>query len=166
MQILGILGIYFDAVEVFVTNFSLLFRLSRPLMLWWSLAWFPYFYSDCPWPCWFIYSQTQNQVMIEWWPLTNTILVTVGLLQVNLVRSSYFCTHNMMTDCSLDYNFNTWNFQVQTRGEHVAYRNSFWHSEQFLHSTYSPNVLQEEELLTKITCTTTVKKIKNFIILV
>ena len=21
-----------------------------PLMLWWSLAWFPYFYSDCPWP--------------------------------------------------------------------------------------------------------------------
>ena len=22
-----------------------------PLILWWSLAWFPYFYSDCPWPC-------------------------------------------------------------------------------------------------------------------
>ena len=21
-----------------------------PLMLWWSLGWFPYFYSDCPWP--------------------------------------------------------------------------------------------------------------------
>ena len=21
-----------------------------PLMLWWSLAWFPYFYLDCPWP--------------------------------------------------------------------------------------------------------------------
>ena len=21
-----------------------------PLMLWWSLVWFPYFYSDCPWP--------------------------------------------------------------------------------------------------------------------
>ena len=21
-----------------------------PLMLWWSLAWFPYFYSDCSWP--------------------------------------------------------------------------------------------------------------------
>ena len=21
-----------------------------PIMLWWSLAWFPYFYLDCPWP--------------------------------------------------------------------------------------------------------------------
>ena len=21
-----------------------------PLMLWWWLAWFPYFFSDCPWP--------------------------------------------------------------------------------------------------------------------
>ena len=21
-----------------------------PLMLWWLLVWFPYFYSDCPWP--------------------------------------------------------------------------------------------------------------------
>ena len=22
-----------------------------PLVLWWLFAWFPYFYSDCPWPC-------------------------------------------------------------------------------------------------------------------
>ena len=21
-----------------------------PIMLWWLLAWFPYFYIDCPWP--------------------------------------------------------------------------------------------------------------------
>ena len=56
MQILGILGIYFDAAVVFVTNFSLLFRLSLAILwgatfnaqLWWSLAWFPYFHSDCP----------------------------------------------------------------------------------------------------------------------
>ena len=32
MQILGILGIYFDAVVVFVTNFSLSFRLSLAIL--------------------------------------------------------------------------------------------------------------------------------------
>ena len=32
MQILGILGIYFDAVVVFVTNFSLLFKLSLAIL--------------------------------------------------------------------------------------------------------------------------------------
>ena len=32
MQILGILGIYFDAVVVFVTNFSLLFRLALAIL--------------------------------------------------------------------------------------------------------------------------------------
>ena len=32
MQILGILGIYFDDVVVFVTNFSLLFRLSLAIL--------------------------------------------------------------------------------------------------------------------------------------
>ena len=46
--------------------------------------------------------------------------------------------------------FNTWKFQAQTWGEHVVYRNCFWHSEQFLYTTYSPHVLQKEELLTKI----------------
>ena len=56
----------------------------------------------------------------------------------------------MTTDCSLNYKFNTWKFQAQTWGEHVVYRNWFWHSEQFLHTTCSPHVLQKEELLTKI----------------
>ena len=56
----------------------------------------------------------------------------------------------MTTDCSLNYKFNTWKFQAQTWGEHVVYRNCFWHSEQFLYTTYSPHVLQKEELLTKI----------------
>ena len=59
-------------------------------------------------------------------------------------------THNMTTDCSLNYKFNTWKFQAQTWGEHVAYRNCFWHSEQFLYTTCSPHVKKKEELLTKI----------------
>ena len=40
--------------------------------------------------------------------------------------------------------------QAQTWEEHVVYRNCFWHSEQFLYKTCSPNVLQKEEPLTKI----------------
>ena len=58
--------------------------------------------------------------------------------------------HNMTTDCSLHYKLNTWKFQAQNWGEHVVYRNSFWHSEQFLYKTCSPHVLHKEELLTKI----------------
>ena len=49
-----------------------------------------------------------------------------------------------------NYKFNTWKFQAQTWGEHVVYRNCFWHSEQFLYTTSSPHVLQKEELQTKI----------------
>ena len=56
----------------------------------------------------------------------------------------------MMTNCSLNYKFNTWKFQAQTWGEHVVYRNCFWHSEQFLYTMCSPHVVQKEELLTKI----------------
>ena len=74
-------------------------------------------------------------------------------VQVNLCQKLLFLhqlTHNMTTDCSLNYKFNTWKFQAQTWGEHVVYRNCFWHSEQFLYTTCSPHVLQKEELLTKI----------------
>ena len=56
----------------------------------------------------------------------------------------------MTTDCSLNYKFNTWKFQAQTWGEHVVYRNSFRHSEQFLYTTCSRHFLQKEELPTKI----------------
>ena len=75
------------------------------------------------------------------------------MLQVNLCQKLLFLhqlTHNMTTDCSLNYKCNTWKFQAQTWGEHVVYRNCFWHSEQFLYTTCSPHVLQKEELLTKI----------------
>ena len=56
----------------------------------------------------------------------------------------------MTTYYSLNYKLNTWKFQAQTWGEHVVYRNCFWHSEQFLYTTCSTHVLQKEELLTKI----------------
>ena len=32
----------------------------------------------------------------------------------------------------IELQFNTWKFQAQTWGEHVVYRNCFWHSEQVL----------------------------------
>ena len=79
--------------------------------------------------------------------------VFLSPVQVNLYQKLLFLhqlTHNMTTDCSLNYKFNTWKFQAQTWGEHVVYRNCFWHSEQFLYTTCSPHVLQKEELLTKI----------------
>ena len=86
-------------------------------------------------------------IKLTWWKTYSK------LLQVNLFQKHSFLnqlTHNMTTDCSLNYKFNTWKFQAQTWGEHVVYRNCFWHSEQFLYTTCSPHVLQKEELLTKI----------------
>ena len=74
-------------------------------------------------------------------------------LQVNLCQKLLFLhelTHNMTTHCSLNYKFNAWKFQAQTWGEHLVYRNCFWHSEQFLYTTCSPHVLQKEGHLTKI----------------
>ena len=73
-------------------------------------------------------------------------------VQVNLCQKLlilHHLTHNMTTDCSLNYKFNTWKFKAQTWGEHL-YRNCFWYSEQFLYTTCFPRVLQKEELLTKI----------------
>ena len=74
-------------------------------------------------------------------------------IQVNLCQKLLFLhqlTHNMTKDCSLNYKFNTWKFQAQTWGEHVVYRNCFWHPEQFLYTTCFPHVLQKDEFLTKI----------------
>ena len=84
---------------------------------------------------------------------SDKIYFTIFFVQVNLCQKLLFLhqlTHNMTTDCSLNYKFNTWKFQAQTWGEHVVYRNCFWHSEQFFYTTCSPHVLQIEELLTKI----------------
>ena len=60
--------------------------------------------------------------------------------QVNLCQKHLFShqlNHNMKTHCSLNYKFNSWKFQAQTWGEHVVNRNCFWHSEQFLYTTWS-----------------------------
>ena len=95
-------------------------------------------------------SNLNSQIFI--WALTYLVHFR-NLLQVNLCQKLLFLhqlTHNMTTDCSLNYKFNTWKFQAQTWGEHDVYRNCFWHSEQFLYTTCSPHVLQKEELLTKI----------------
>ena len=71
----------------------------------------------------------------------------------------YVCTGKSLSEALIfastnpqydDRLFNTWKFQAQTWGEHVVYINCFWHAEQFLYTTCSPNVLQKEELLTKI----------------
>ena len=62
------------------------------------------------------------------------------MVQVNLCQKLLFLhqlTHNMTTDCSLNYKFNTWKFQAQAWREYVKYRNCFQHSEQFLQTTCS-----------------------------
>ena len=67
-------------------------------------------------------------------------------------RSSYFCINEpTIWRQIVDWiTSSIWEFQAQTWGHHVVYRNCFWHSEQFLYTTRSPHVLQKEELLTKI----------------
>ena len=87
--------------------------------------------------------------MILVWP-NSAHNVLIGLLpaslQVSLCQKLLFLNqlnHNMTTDFSLNYKFNTWKFQAQTWGEHIVYRNCFWHSEQFLYTTCSPHVLQK-----------------------
>ena len=36
-----------------------------PLMLWWPFAWFPYFYSDCPWPCYEIFCILRRPLKLD-----------------------------------------------------------------------------------------------------
>ena len=64
------------------------------------------------------------------------------LLQVNLCQRLLFLhqlTQNMTINCSLNYKFNAWKFQAQTWGEHVVYRNCFWHFKKvFVHNMFSP----------------------------
>ena len=58
----------------------------------------------------------------------NSVFGVSSILQVNLCQKLLFLhklTHNMTTDCSLNYKFNTRKFQAQTWGEHVVYRNCF-----------------------------------------
>ena len=68
-------------------------------------------------------------------------IIWQAYLQVNLCHKFLFLHHltqNMTIDCSSNYKFNTRKFRSQTWGEHIVCRNCFWHSEQFLYTTYSP----------------------------
>ena len=47
--------------------------------------------------------------------------------------------HNMMTDCSLNYKFNTWKFLAQTWKEHV------WQKEELLTKIYLYDSQNKEE---------------------
>ena len=88
-----------------------------------------------------------RQNPVDWRSLWQESLNSVQMLQVSLCQKLLFLhqlTHNMTTDCSLNYNFKTWKFQAQTWGEHVLYRNCFRHAEQFLYTTCSPHVLSLE----------------------
>ena len=71
-------------------------------------------------------------------------------LQVNLCQKHLFLhqlTHNMMTDCSLNYEFITWKFQAQnmlrTCWEHVLYINcsECQNKNQFVYTISSQHVL-------------------------
>ena len=60
--------------------------------------------------------------------ITYLMVNDIHLLQVNLCQNHLFLhqlTHNMTTDCSLNYKFSTWKLQAQnlgrTRVEHVVY---------------------------------------------
>ena len=77
-------------------------------------------------------------------------LITGKSLSEALIFASTNPQYDDKLFIELQYKFNTWKLQAQTWGEHVVYRNCFWHSEQFLYTICSPHVLQKEELLTKI----------------
>ena len=62
-----------------------------------------------------------------------------GLLQVNLCKKIFFLnqlTHNMTTDCSLNYKFNAWKLQAQNMFFCLFL---IWHSEQFMYTLWACN---------------------------
>ena len=72
-----------------------------------------------PWSC-----SSSGLVFQSWFSGFSKVIITVVppltlllSVQVNLYQKLLFLhqlTHNMTTDCSLNYNFNTWKFQTQT----------------------------------------------------
>ena len=63
-----------------------------------------------------------------------------SFIQVNLCQKLLFLhqlTHNMTTDCSLNYKFNTWKLQSQNMGRTCCVHKSFWMSKTiFVHNTF------------------------------
>ena len=69
-------------------------------------------------------------------------------VQVNLCQKLWFLqqlTHNMTTNCSLNYKLNTWKLQAHNIGSTCCVQKLF-----LTFRTISPHVLQKYELLTKI----------------
>ena len=80
---------------------------------------------------------TKEFLITSWWNSLTTFYLKckcylwnsflkfwMDVIQVNLCQKLLFfhqLTHNMTTDCSLNYKFNTWTLQAQTWGEHVEY---------------------------------------------
>ena len=64
------------------------------------------------------------------------------LIQVNLCQKLLFLhqlTHNMTTDCSLNYKFNTWKFQAQNMGRTCCVQKLFLTFRTiFVHNMLSP----------------------------
>ena len=92
----------------------------------------------------------KSQTQIKIWNLN---LKAKFVVQVNLCQKLLFLhqlTHNMTTDCALNYKFNAWKFQAQTWREHVVYRYCFWHPEQILYTTNTeiPAIWNPSYLLT------------------
>ena len=56
----------------------------------------------------------------------------------------YQLTHNMTTDCTLNYEFSTWILQAQNMGRtccvHIFFLFFFWHSDQLMYTTWSTHV--------------------------
>ena len=75
-----------------------------------------------------------------------------------LSKALIFASTNPQYDDRL---FNTWKFQAQTWGEHVVYRNCFWHSQHVL-----PMFWKKESFWQRYTCTNFNWKLPLLLILV
>ena len=86
-------------------------------------------------------------------------------IQINLCQKLLFLhqlTHNMTTDCSLNYNFNTWKFQAQTRlcTEIVSEIQIFFCTQHVL-----PMFCKKKSFWQRFTCTWTIwRKPNNYVL--
>ena len=77
------------------------------------------------------------------------------MLHVNLCQKLLFLpqlTHNMTTDCSLNYEFSAWKYQAQNMSKESSVHKLFLflHSEQFMYTTCSWHVLSLEFSYTEL----------------
>ena len=79
--------------------------------------------------------------MVRIKPAGASALTWNSSVQLNLCQKLLFLhqlTHNMTTDCLLNYKFNTWKFQAQNMGRTCCVQKLFWMSETIsVHSMFS-----------------------------